>query len=563
MTTKLLDKLKTKIKDLEEKYDELNTNIEDIYENIQTPNISTENHPNKDLNKDTQPHQKHNKSFKNYNHFIEYLLDTNKKQSSTQSITPSIIQSIKEDSKALIDLLRNVVFCNADKSLDDTVIYEYLNYFVFLDDLKRKDLMKNFQKLVNYSSSNINNINNINKPKLFKILETQISEYHKKMIISKLQQLDQMDKADPEYFKLSQWVDNILDIPFNNFIKPKYLLSPSEITPQSVIQTAREQLETVIYGQKPTKQHILEIIARMISNPQTNGSVFAVEGEPGTGKTSLIKNGFAQVVGLPFVFISLGGTQDSSYLIGENYTYIGSKCGKIIQALKQTKCMNPIFYFDELDKVSNTERGQEIINLLIHITDPTQNTHFCDQYMDGITVDLSRAIFIFSFNDRSLISQILLDRMEIIKFDNYTLSEKEYITEHFLLPSVIKKYYGDKPVNVKIRNKGIIMKKLILNTRPYKINKRNISSSSSSRFNMLNIHYIAQRNKSVKLMKHKQPGGVRYIMHRLERVVARININQMENFNNNNIKTQHNGTSNTKLNVVIDSKVVKDVLSSN
>jgi ATP-dependent Lon protease len=556
MTTKLLDKLKSKIKDLEDKYDELNTNIEDIYENIQTPTITTENHSNKDLNseKDTQPPQKYNKSFKNYNHFIEYLLETNKKQSSTQSST----QSIKEDSKTLIDLLRNVVFCNADKLLDDTVIYEYLNYFVFLDDSKRKDLIENFKNMNKYSSSNINNIN---KPKLFKIMETQISEYHKKMIISKLQQLDEMDKTDPEYFKLSQWVDNILDIPFNHFIQPNYQLSPqTPQTPKIIIQTAREKLDTVIYGQKQTKQHILEIIARMISNPQTSGSVFAVEGEPGTGKTSLIKNGFAQVVGLPFVFISLGGTQDSSYLIGENYTYIGSKCGKIIQALKQTKCMNPIFYFDELDKVSNTERGQEIINLLIHITDPTQNTHFYDQYMDGITVDLSRAIFIFSFNDRSLISPILLDRMEIIKFNNYTLLEKEYITEHFLLPSVIKKYYGDKPVNVKIRNKGIIMKKLIL-TRPDKLNKRNISSSSSSRFNMLNIHYIAQRNKSIKLMKHKQPGGVRYIMHRLERVVARININHIETFNN--INTQNNGTSNTKLKVVIDSKVVKDVLSSN
>jgi ATP-dependent Lon protease len=556
MTTKLLDKLKSKIKDLEDKYDELNTNIEDIYENIQTPTITTENHSNKDLNseKDTQPPQKYNKSFKNYNHFIEYLLETNKKQSSTQSST----QSIKEDSKTLIDLLRNVVFCNADKLLDDTVIYEYLNYFVFLDDSKRKDLIENFKNMNKYSSSNINNIN---KPKLFKIMETQISEYHKKMIISKLQQLDEMDKTDPEYFKLSQWVDNILDIPFNHFIQPNYQLSPqTPQTPKIIIQTAREKLDTVIYGQKQTKQHILEIIARMISNPQTSGSVFAVEGEPGTGKTSLIKNGFAQVVGLPFVFISLGGTQDSSYLIGENYTYIGSKCGKIIQALKHTKCMNPIFYFDELDKVSNTERGQEIINLLIHITDPTQNTHFYDQYMDGITVDLSRAIFIFSFNDRSLISPILLDRMEIIKFNNYTLLEKEYITEHFLLPSVIKKYYGDKPVNVKIRNKGIIMKKLIL-TRPDKLNKRNISSSSSSRFNMLNIHYIAQRNKSIKLMKHKQPGGVRYIMHRLERVVARININHIETFNN--INTQNNGTSNTKLKVVIDSKVVKDVLSSN
>jgi len=549
-TTKLLDKLKTKIKDLEEKYDELNTNIENIYENIYE-NIQTKNHSHTDPN---TPQQKQTKSFKNYNHFIEYLLETNKKQSSTQSI----IQSIKEDSKTLINLLQNPVFCNVDQgqSLDDTIIYDYLNYFVLLDDSKRKCLIENLQKLVNYSSSNTNNIN---KPKLFKIMESQISEYHKKMILSKLQQLDQMDKGDPEYFKLSQWLDNILDIPFNQYIQPKYILSPSEITPQSsqsIIQTAREQLDTVIYGQKQTKQHILEIIARMISNPKTIGSVFAVEGEPGTGKTSLIKNGFAPVVGLPFVFISLGGTQDSSYLIGENYTYIGSKCGQIIQALKHTKCMNPIFYFDELDKVSNTERGHEIINLLIHITDPTQNTHFCDQYMDGITVDLSRAIFIFSFNDRSLISPILLDRMEIIKFNNYNLEEKIHITEHFLLPSVIKKYYGDKPVIMKIRNKEKIMKKLILNIRLDKINKRNISSSSS-RNKMLNIHYIAQRNKYNKLKKNKQPGGVRYIIQRLDRVIARININQLEKTTDTNTNTNDK----IGMNVIIDSKIVKDVLT--
>jgi hypothetical protein len=178
--------------------------------------------------------------------------------------------------------------------------------------------------------------------------------------------------------------------------------------------------------------------------------------------------------------------------------------------------------------------------------------------MDGITVDLSRAIFIFSFNDRSLISPILLDRMEIIKFNNYNLEEKIHITEHFLLPSVIKKYYGDKPVIMKIRNKEKIMKKLILNIRLDKINKRNISSSSS-RNKMLNIHYIAQRNKYNKLKKNKQPGGVRYIIQRLDRVIARININQLEKTTDTNTNT----TTNDKIgmNVIIDSKIVKDVLT--
>ena len=97
-----------------------------------------------------------------------------------------------------------------------------------------------------------------------------------------------------------------------------------------------------------------------------------------------------------------------------HFTYEGSKWGRIVEILIESKCMNPIFYFDELDKVSNTDKGQEIINLLIHLTDYTQNTHFMDDYMDGIVIDLSRATFIFSFNDKSKISPILLDRMELI-----------------------------------------------------------------------------------------------------------------------------------------------------
>ena len=140
-------------------------------------------------------------------------------------------------------------------------------------------------------------------------------------------------------------------------------------------------------------------MAQQIRNPSCQGGVIALYGPPGTGKTELIKKGIAKAMDKPFIFISLGGAQDSSYLDGHSFTYEGSIYGRIAQALIDAKCMNPIIYFDELDKVSNTDKGQEIINVLIHLTDYTQNSHFMDDYMDGIVVDLSRATFIFSFNE--------------------------------------------------------------------------------------------------------------------------------------------------------------------
>ena len=95
----------------------------------------------------------------------------------------------------------------------------------------------------------------------------------------------------------------------------------------------------------------------------------------------------------------MGGATDSSYLDGHSYTYEGSVNGKIVDCLKQSKCMNPIFYFDELDKISTSNKGEEIVNLLIHLTDSSQNTLFQDKYFSGIHFDISKSIFVFSFND--------------------------------------------------------------------------------------------------------------------------------------------------------------------
>ena len=325
-----------------------------------------------------------------------------------------------------------------------------------------------------------------------------------------------MKPGENEYFKLSNWIDTLLDIPFNIYKIPKYLDTHVINTPSKYVTDAKKHLDKIIYAQQKTKTHIIEILAKMISNPRTIGSVFAIHGEAGTGKTTLIKDGLSEIFGLPFIFISLGGAQDRTFLSGSNYVYEGSACGKVLQSLKQAQCMNPIFYFDELDKVSYTEKGQEIINMLIHLTDYTQNTTFMDEYMDGIAIDLSRATFIFSFNDKNKISPILLDRMEIIKFHPYTLTEKKHIATNFLLPNIIKNIFGDYNKNDNIYNNIIN----ITNEKIDTIVKIPTEIKNKHKIHNKLIHKKKNRNSN----RYTKYGGVRYIKKRLEKIVSQMNL---------------------------------------
>ena len=156
------------------------------------------------------------------------------------------------------------------------------------------------------------------------------------------------------------------------------------------------------------------------------------------GKTSLIKEGIAKAMKKPFIFISLGGATDASYLDGHSYTYEGSIYGRIVQGLIDSKCMDPIIYFDELDKVSSTPKGDEIINLLIHMIDPSQNTHFKDKYFYDLDIDLSRVTFIFSFNEPSNVNYILMDRITSIETKYLTTEQKITIGKDYLLPTILQ-----------------------------------------------------------------------------------------------------------------------------
>jgi ATP-dependent Lon protease len=166
------------------------------------------------------------------------------------------------------------------------------------------------------------------------------------------------------------------------------------------------------------------------------GTAIAINGPPGTGKTTLIKDGISKILGREFTFIALGGAGDSSYLEGHSYTYEGSSWGKIIQILVDSKCMNPVIYFDELDKVSDTPRGEEIIGILTHLTDTTQNSQFHDKFFAEVDFDLSKCLFIFSYNDESKVNPILLDRMYRIQTKGYNTKEKVVIARKYLLPKI-------------------------------------------------------------------------------------------------------------------------------
>jgi ATP-dependent Lon protease len=204
----------------------------------------------------------------------------------------------------------------------------------------------------------------------------------------------------------------------------------------------KKSLDSSVYGHENAKTEIEKIIGQWI-NGENKGYCFGFEGCPGVGKTSLAKKGIANCLkdengeSRPFSFIKMGGDSNGSTLHGHNYTYVGSTWGSIVQILMDTQIMNPIIYIDEVDKISKTENGKELIGILTHLLDFTQNDSFQDKYFNGINIDLSKVLFILSYNDPSSIDRVLLDRIHRIKFNHLSLNDKLTIVEKHLLPEIL------------------------------------------------------------------------------------------------------------------------------
>jgi ATP-dependent Lon protease len=304
-----------------------------------------------------------------------------------------------------------------------------MNYF-------KKQLSNVEQMRVMADLKEINSFINIDKPYRLAILESKMPAKLKAHAFQKLNQLNMMDSCDPEYYKIKNWVDSFMRIPFCNYNSLSVNVSDGLDVCHTFMADAKKTLDECVYGLDDAKLQIMQMIGQWITNPDAMGTAIAIKGPPGTGKTTLVKDGISKILGREFVFIPLGGTGDASYLEGHSYTYEGSTWGKVVQSLMTCGSMNPVFFFDELDKLSETPKGEEVTGILTHMTDTTQNSQFHDKYFSEIDFDLSKCLFIFSYNDESKVNPILKDRMYRILTKGYDTKEKIVIAKEHLLPKI-------------------------------------------------------------------------------------------------------------------------------
>ena len=297
-------------------------------------------------------------------------------------------------------------------------------------------LKVNEQKKILEEFKEVNKAVQIEKPYRIALMETNIPQEFKACALKKINMLRQMEPGAGEYYKVKNWIDTFMKIPFNTYKNFDITIDDGIDKCDSYLQNAKQQLDKVVYGLDDAKMQIMQMMGQLITNPSAVGTSIAIHGPMGTGKTTLVKEGISKILGRDFAFIALGGATDSSFLEGHSYTYEGSLWGQIVDILIRCKSMNPVIYFDELDKVSDTPKGEEIIGILTHLTDTSQNNEFHDKFFAEINFDLSKCLFIFSYNDETKINPILRDRMYRIQTKGYNMDDKKNIATKYLLPKI-------------------------------------------------------------------------------------------------------------------------------
>jgi ATP-dependent Lon protease len=300
----------------------------------------------------------------------------------------------------------------------------------------RRHMTPTEQQKVISDLKQIHAVSIIQKPYRLSLLETDIPIAFKAIAMRKINSLRHMEPGCGEYYKVKNWVDTFMKIPFNKTKNLPLTIEDGLQRCSEFMEASKTTLDHAVYGLNDAKLQVMQMLGQWISNPAAMGSAIAIKGPMGTGKTSLVKEGISKILGRDFAFIALGGATDSSFLEGHSYTYEGSTWGKIVEIIIQCGSMNPVIYFDELDKISETAKGEEIVGILTHLTDTSQNSQFHDRYFAEIDFDLSKCLFIFSYNDESKVNPILLDRMYRINTAGYNKKDKTQIAQKYLIPNI-------------------------------------------------------------------------------------------------------------------------------
>ena len=255
-----------------------------------------------------------------------------------------------------------------------------------------------------------------------------------------LRKLERLHPQSPDYSVQTQYVQNIVNLPWNEYSKDNFNLSH-----------AQKVLDRDHYGLEKVKERIIEHLAVLKLKGDMKSPIICLYGPPGVGKTSLGRS-IAEALRRKYVRVSLGGLHDESEIRGHRRTYIGAMCGRIIQNIQKAGTSNPVFILDEIDKITNDFKGDPA-SALLEVLDPEQNNAFHDNYLD-IDYDLSKVMFIATANNLNTISQPLLDRMELIEVSGYIMEEKVEIAAKHLVPKQMD-VHGLKKGSVKFPKKTL------------------------------------------------------------------------------------------------------------
>jgi len=308
------------------------------------------------------------------------------------------------------------------------VIYNNLN---FIYQIKLKKTVPNLKNEIDkLKSMNIDELD-------FKKVLLSMNNVPDNIKSMTLEKIEEMKNSGNDYFKQLTFVKTIIKFPWPSAADNQIFYDLQEGNKSKLfLDNLQKTLDSKTYGHKESKSLIKEIVAKWISNPDSSGNSIGFVGPPGVGKTLLVKS-IGEALNIPFAQITLGGQNDGELLHGHGYTYSGSQPGLIIKKMVEAGQSRVILYFDELDKACSKSNGvNEIMSILIHLTDPNMNKSFQDRFFQGIDFPLDKVILMFSYNNSDLIDPILLDRLTEINVKPYSSSEKLIICKNFIIPEM-------------------------------------------------------------------------------------------------------------------------------